>query len=217
MMKAFLLLLLLFVLLALIAPAQTPAAADGQTSPGVEVVKFNWSKERLNWERDPFAGVIENFDDARVRMRNEKRIEEAKRGGNTSEVDRLKREARADDALIATRHRTKPARYAFAYKASFRNHGPLAVKAVDWDYVFYDAATGEEIGRHQFTSEEKIGPGKSRELSVFIASPPTRTVSVYALNDKERESVRGQVMLVRVEYADGSVWQSAPPAAPAVR
>ncbi len=141
-MKNFILLLLLSAPLAHAAQAQ-PAA---EPEPGVEVVKHSWSKERINWERDPFAGPIESFDDARMRMRNEKRIEDAKRG-SAPETDRLRTEARADDALIAARHRGKPARYVFSYKASVLNRGPKAVKEVDWDYVFFDASTSEEVGR----------------------------------------------------------------------
>ncbi|HEX6185436.1 MAG TPA: hypothetical protein VFZ44_16235 [Pyrinomonadaceae bacterium] len=200
-MKKFILLLLLSATLASAAEAQTETA-----DPGVEVVKHSWSKERINWERDPFAGPIESFDDARMRMRNEKRIEDAKRG-SAPETDRLKTEARADDALIAARHRGKPARYVFSYKASLRNNGAKAVKEVDWDYVFFDAATSQEVGRHQFTSEGKLDPGKKRDFGFLISAPPSQTISVHSLNQKENRGVTGRVVLVRVLYADGSVWQ----------
>lgn len=200
-MKKFILLLLLSAPLAHAARAQTPVS-----DPGVEVVKHGWSKERVNWERDPFAGVLESFDDARMRMRNEKRIEDAKRG-SAPETDRLKTEARADDALIAARHRGKPARYVFSYKASLRNSGARAVTEVDWDYVFFDAATGLEVGRHQFTSEGRLDPGKKRDFGFLIAAPPSKTISVHSLNDGERRGVNARVVLVRVLYADGSVWR----------
>ena len=200
-MKTFILLLLLSAPLAHAARAQT-AASD----PGVEVVKYGWSKERINWERDPIAGELESIDDARMRMRNEKRIEDAKRG-SAPETDRLKTEARADDALIAARHRGKPARYVFSYKASLRNNGTRAVKEVDWDYVFFDAATSQEVGRHQFTSEGRLDPGKKKDFGFLITAPPSKTISVHSLNDGERRGLTGRVVLVRVLYADGSVWR----------
>jgi hypothetical protein len=200
--QKFILLLLLSASLAPAAHAQTAVEAD----PGVEVVKHGWSKERINWERDPFAGPIESFDDARMRMRNEKRIEDAKRG-SAPETDRLKTEARADDSLIAARHRGKPARYVFSYKASLRNSGAKPIKEIDWDYVFFDAATSQEVGRHQFTSEGKLDPGKQREFGFLISAPPSQTISVHSLNEKESRGVNGRVVLVRVLYADGSVWQ----------
>jgi hypothetical protein len=200
-MKKLLLLLLAVPFVAHSARAQSPAAVSG-----VEVVKHSWSKERINWERDPFAGPLESFDDARMRMRNEKRMEDAKRG-NSPEADKIRNEARADDALIAIRHRGKPARYVFSYKASVRNGGAKTVKSVDWDYVFFDSATRAEVGRHQFTSDSKIEPGKKKEFGFLISAPPSKTVSVHALNDKERQGLVEEVVLVRVVYDDGTVWQ----------
>lgn len=205
-MKKFILLLMLSASLAHAAHAQTLTAADS----GVEVVKHSWSKERIDWERDPFAGPIESFDDARMRMRNEKRIEDAKRG-SAPETDRIKTEARADDALIAVRHRGKPARYVFSYKASLRNNGARAIKEIDWDYVFIDTATSQEVGRHQFTSEGRLDPGKKRDFGFLIPAPPSQTISVHSLNDKESRGVTGRVVLVRVLYADGSIWQRPEP------
>ena len=202
-MKVFVLPPLLFLLAAFAAPA--PARSqDTSAAAALEVVKHTWSKERLGWERDPFSGVIENFDDARVRMRNESRVARSK---GTPEGDRIDREARADQSIIAAQHRSTPARYAFLYKASFSNTGERPTRTIDWDYVFTDAATGEEVGRHQFTSDEKIGPGKQGGVAVYIAAPPARTISVDSLNSKERDAITGRVEVVRVVYADGTVWE----------
>jgi hypothetical protein len=192
------------------APARAQEAQGAQPAagqPDLAVIKFSWSKERLNWERDPFGGPNENFDQMRVRMRNEKRILDAKSGGSQIELNRVEREARTDSANIELMRAQPPARYGFMYKLTLQNNGAKAVKEVDWDYVFTDAATGQEVGRHQFASGEKIGPGKKREFSYFIPSPPTRTVSANALNRKEREGLSEQVVVVRVLYEDGTVWQ----------
>ena len=189
-----------------VARAQTPAIAG--SPPEIEVVKFGWSKERVGWERDPFGGPIENFDEMRVRARNERRILDAKRGGNTGEVDRIEREARADAANIAKlRDEKGPPRYGFMYKASVKNNSAKAIKSIDWDYIFLDAATGAELGRHQFTNDVKIGPGKSKELQVFISRPPTQTVSAYVLNNKERLGLGERILLVRIVYVDGTSWE----------
>ena len=194
-------------LFAALAHAAAPAQSQEPSNPpGVALVKYSWSKERIDWERDPFAGVLESFDDARMRMRNEKRIEDAKRAGSP-EADRIRREAKADEALIRARHQGKTPRYVFAYKASVKNEGAKAIKEIDWDYVFFDAATGAEVGRHQFTSEGKLAPGKQREFGFLITAPPSKIISVYSLNDKERRGVTGQVVVVRVLYEDGTEWR----------
>lgn len=196
--------LLIAVALIPIAMAQEPAKTPGQ--PDVQVLKFSWSKERIGWERDPFGGPVENYDEMRVRMRNERRIQEAKKGGSSMEVDKITREAKADDANI-TRIRDKaPPRYVFMYKVSLRNTGAKTIKTIDWDYIFFEPDTEHEIERRQFTNDEKISPGKTKELSVLFNRPPTRTISVYALGKDEQSSVNGRVEIVRIEYADGSVW-----------
>jgi len=181
-------------------------AQQQQSNVAVEVVKFSWSKERIGWERDPFGGPIENFDETRARQRNEKRIEDAKRG-NSSEVDRIKREARADAANIAAKHKDPPSRYVFVYKATVKNTSTKAIKSIDWDYVFLERGTENELGRQQFTSEEKIAAGKTKELVVTITKPPTKTISLTALNSNERGTLDGRVILVRIDYADGTSWQ----------
>lgn len=191
---------------AMCAQAQQPAASLPD-APSVAVVKFSWDKERINWEGDPFGGPVENFDEMRARARNEKRLDDAKRGGG-GEADRIRREARADSALLEIARRKGPPRYGFRYKLSVRNDGAKAVKEFDWDYVFTDSATGDELGRHKFTSEGRVPAGKSKEFSFFIPNPPTMRVSAYALDSKnERAGLQEQVVLIRVLYEDGTIWQ----------
>ena len=173
----------------------------------ISVVKHSWSKERVGWEQDPFGGPIENFDEMRVRSRNEKRIMDAKKGGNGSEVSRAERDAKTDQALISSIHQNKRARYGFIYKASVQNNGQKTIKSIDWDYVFLDQMSGNEIGRRQFTSEQQIHPGKTKELSFFIAQPPTKTVSVYNLDKKERDGLSERIELVRIQFSDGTFWK----------
>ena len=93
------------------------------------------------------------------------------------------------------------------YKLSVKNRGAKAVREIDWDYVFTDAATHEELGRHQFTSAERVGPGKGREFSFFIPTPPALRVSAYDLGRKERDGLEERVVVVRVLYEDGTEWR----------
>lgn len=196
----------LLIAIALLPVARAQEQAKTPAPPDVQVLKFSWSKERIGWERDPFAGPVENYDEMRVRMRNERRIQEAKRGGSSLEVDKITREAKADDANIERIRDKAPPRYVFMYKTSIKNTGTKTIKTIDWDYIFLEPDTEHEIERRQFTNEEKISPGKTKELSVLFNRPPTRTISVYALGKNEQSSVNGRVVIVRIEYTDGSIW-----------
>ncbi|HZE63026.1 MAG TPA: hypothetical protein VE056_04065 [Pyrinomonadaceae bacterium] len=195
------------ILLGALAIVSNGQSSANSQKPSLVVLKFSWSKERLGWQRDPFSGPLEDFDEVRARMRNEKRIDDAKRGGNSAEVDKIKREARADEANMAQKHRNTTSRYVFIYKVTVNNGSDKTIKSVDWDYVFLDADTHNEINRQQFTSEEKIGSGKTGELRVIVNRSPTRTISADSLNKNEREGLSEQVVIIRIEYADGSVWQ----------
>jgi hypothetical protein len=187
-------------------PTTATAARTEANPPDLMVVKSGWSKERLGWERDPFSGPVENFDEMRVRARNEKRIDDAKRGGSP-EVDRIRRESKADSAILAQRRQKSPPRYGFLYKVTVKNAGTRAIKSLDWDHVFFDTGTKVETGRHQFTSDEKIAPGKQKEFTVFASLPPSQTISVYDLNKREHANIGETIVIVRILYADGTVWQ----------
>jgi hypothetical protein len=167
----------------------------------VEILKSSWSKIRIGWERDPFGGPLENFDEMRSRTRNERRV--AQGGG-----ERAKREAKADQANIALQREKKPSQYYFIYKTKIKNNHTSAIVQLDWDHVFYERNTENEVGRQQFTSDEQIGPGKTKELAVTITSPPSRTISVTSLNLEERDRLSEKIVLVRVKYADGHEWQA---------
>lgn len=172
-----------------------------QESSGVEVVKSSWSKVRIGWERDPFGGPLENFDEMRSRARNERRV--AQGGG-----ERARREAKADEANLAAQRGKSPPKYYFIYKTKIKNTYKSAITQIDWDYVFYERGTENEVGRQQFTSDEQVGPGKTKELTVTITSPPTRTVSLTSLNLEEHDRLSEKIFIVRVKYADGRTWQS---------
>lgn len=201
------LLVISFLALAPVVNGQTTTTEP--LTPGVEVIKFGWSKERLNWQQNPFGGPNENFHEMQFRARSEKRLSDAKRAGNTADT-KIENDAKADAKIAQARRERESVdtpRYVFLYRSSIRNGNNKAIKELDWDYVFYDSATGEELGRREFSSVRTIGPGKSKELSFMIPTPPTRRISVNALDKKERVGIQEQIVIVRVKYEDGSVWQ----------
>lgn len=203
-MKAYALLLSLF-LVPIASHAQGPSS---RTALDVEVIKFSWSKERLNWEQNPFSGPNENFHEMQFRARSEKRLSDAKKSGTAGQQSAAERDLKADAAIVqAGRQPSGPARYYFIYRAVLKNASTKHIEEIDWDYVFIDAATSEELGRHQFTSTKTIAPGRSKEVSFRVSAPPTKRISIYALDKQERSGIADQVVIVRVKYSDGSVWQ----------
>jgi len=169
--------------------------AQTSTAP-LQILKYNWSKERIDWEKDPFHGTIEDFHDTRHRLRRERSV------GSVLQ----RRSERAKQ--VSKQRQPAPARYAFNYKLLVHNTGQKAIKEIDWDYVFTDTVTREELGRREFTSVEEIEPGKRKELSILVSAPPSRRISVYNLGKRERDGLTEQVIVVRILYDDDSVWQA---------
>jgi hypothetical protein len=89
---------------------------------------------------------------------------------------------------------------------ALRNDGVKTIKSIDWDYLFLDPLTQQELARHQFTSDGTIKPGKSKEISVLYLIPPVKLVSARTLNKKNLPFIE-QVVVAHILYSDGSSWQ----------
>ena len=167
-----------------------------QDRPEIEIVKYSWAKERIAWESNPLSATVENADQVRDRVRSERRV--------TSAL-----EERANKATKEEQKKpTEPPRYVFNYKLVIQNDTKKAIKEIDWDYLFTDDSSGELLGRREFTSVEKIGAGKKKELSVRVSSPPTHTISVYKLGENEGTGLKQTIVILRILYEDGTQWKA---------
>lgn len=84
--------------------------------------------------------------------------------------------------------------------ALFRNTGRKAVRSVTWSYVFYkDERRSEVLARYNFRSGKRIEPGASVRLKEGVS----------ALAGPRRWTNYHGVLIGRIRYADGTVWQAA--------
>ena len=110
--------------------------------------------------------------------------------GPSRGLGRVRRDRRraGPDPVVFTKRET----YALV-----RNTGGRTIKAVTWDYVFYEDAKHErEVGRFQFRTKEKLEPGEMKFLTAYV--------------EKEAPTSFGAVFIERVEFEDGTVWQRGP-------
>ncbi len=201
--------LFLLVGLTMVAKAQTvPSTLPAPTD--ILILKQSWAEERVpGWEKVPNGP--EPFDVMMERVANEQRMQQARNARNPGAITRSEREAKLIEKATVTEKNAKNQerpRFGYRYKIRVRNLSAKKIEAVDWDYVFLDLETQNEIARHQFTSEEKIAPGKEKDLSVFILSPPVKAVNAGTLREKGHGLFAERAVLVRIQYSDGSVWQN---------
>lgn len=186
-------------LVGLIACGQAFAQPGSQNiSSGVEILKYSWEKVRIDWMKDPLTTPTgENLYELRTRVSNERRQRSA-----MEEKDlRNEREEKQKPS--------PPPRYVFEYKIAILNTTAKAIKEIDWDYIFTDRVTGDILGHREFTSVEKVAAGKRKELKITVSSPPTKRVSVHSLGKNEHDGVVENVVISRILYDDGSIWQPA--------
>lgn len=95
----------------------------------------------------------------------------------------------------------------YQYKVSIENTGTKTINGMSWVYIFIDPANEDRVAHHQFRSEKKIRPGKKQQITEFSLSPPSRVVNVSVENKTEGKPFVERVIITRIEYVDGSVWQ----------
>ena len=200
-------LLLLPFLLTPLPPFQNAAGApDGSA---IDVVGHKWTKSRQ---------VVENADTqgpapAAAMTPADRNFERNRRvndpaGVRDPKADTLdSRSAALDKAVRESRSPKKTEVDGFAYKVKVRNAAPKAVEVLFWEYQFEEAADPSNLSRRQFLCGVNIKAGKDKELLAWSASGPNGAISVDSLASKAENPYRERVVINRIEYADGSIWQ----------
>ena len=173
-------------------------------SPAV-VIKFGWEKERLR--PIPSMAPLASQDELVQQSRREQQLSVARNTQQKGATSRLETQTTNHQQAKIKAQQTELPRDGYRYKVTLRNTGEKTIKSIDWDYYFVDPNTNEELSRHQFTSDETIKPGKSKELIVLYLKPPVKTVDARSLKKSEKSAFAGRVVVARLQFSDGTVWQ----------
>jgi len=196
--------LLLPLILALFPQAQNPAISH-EGNP-VSVVSSKWFKERRSIAQDadgitPAAAMIPaNKNYERNRRAN---MSPGERDPNLDTIDG--RSAALEKAVQDSRA-PKPID-GFAYRAKVHNATAKLIEFIFWEYQFKDAPDSTTMTRRQFLCGVSIKSEKDKELQAFSLSGPHAVVSVDARTGKFATPGEEKVVINRVEFADGTIWQ----------
>ena len=187
--------------------AQEPAT--NETAP-VAVLSFKWAKERRALEladtgsqpntpqpamipqNKNFARQVRVNDPAGVRDPNQDTLD-----GRSAELDRITSAARE----------SKPQTDGFTYQTKVQNNAAKPITLVFWEYQFREPGNPAILSRRQFVCVAKMKPSKTRDLEIFSLTAPSSVVSVKTLSKKSEPKFDEAVLINRVEFEDGSVWQ----------
>lgn len=186
-------------------PTAAALPQGGASASAVEILGFNWTKERIR--QRPSMLPLASPDELIRQSRSEAQLAAARNSANRGAQARAETQIKNHEDATARARRTDPPEDGYRYTVKVRNDGGKTIKSVDWDYLFIDPSDGREVARHQFTSDETVKPGKTKELSVLYLTPPVKTISAKMLGKKEPMPFQERVVLARVLYSDGSVWQ----------
>jgi hypothetical protein len=196
-MKSPALLLLGFVLLVDISAKCLQAQ---QEAPNLTVTKKNWRKEIYHpaLTSDPFRANDEQAELQRAQRDNSIRNSVRVREGNTPLPAVQNSKPMPTEAEGPTTR--------FVYRATVKNLSTKTITGLEWDYLFFDSEKAEQVGQHSFRQRVKIRTGKSTELIGRSNKPPSSVID--ATKAKKRDAhLSEEVVIRRIEYEDGSVWQ----------
>ena len=98
----------------------------------------------------------------------------------------------------------------YVYEITIKNNGAKRMRAVDWEFQFLHPETQEVLGSRRITSRVKLSPGKTEVVKAQLFQQPTHIVWADQLGKKSRDQFKEQVIIHRIDYADGSTWQRRP-------
>jgi hypothetical protein len=200
-------LLLLLFIVTIILPIQDTANSDGSL---VTVVSAKWSKRRLTTEQAQ-ANSTNVAPAALVTQANriyEKRRVNAPVGERHPDADTTDGRAAQLESIVQESRTLKPKTVdGYAYKIKLKNAGTKLIEILFWEYQFSELSNPSTMVRRQFLCGVNIKPGKEKEVLSFGLSGPSDVISVGTLGDKSGSSLQENVVINRVEYSDGSIWQ----------
>jgi hypothetical protein len=186
-------------------PQQNPD--DGSA---ITVLHSKWSRARRVVEKSeqaegitPPAGAMipANKNFARnVRMNEPMGVRDPNADtldGRSAQIEKNVQEARSPQA--------KPVD-GYLYKIKVQNSSTKVVEVLFWEYQFLDPKDSTNMSRHQFFCGVDIRQGKEKELEGFSVASPSNVVNVEVLAKKE-SPFQEKIVINRVEYADGTIWQ----------
>ena len=94
----------------------------------------------------------------------------------------------------------------FAYRVRVQNAGTKLIEVLFLEYQFIESSNPSSITRRQFLCGVHIKPEKAQDIQAFSVAGPSDVISVSSLA-KVSDVFQEKVVINRVEYSDGTIWQ----------
>jgi len=196
--------MLLFTLALIFLPS--PQTQEGSS---IVVVSYKWTKTRQVMEKTdvPNTGPAREMVPQNKNFQRNVRVNDpvGARDPNLDTVDG--RSATIEKNVQESRTPQPKPVDAFAYKIKVQNTTSKGVDILFWEYQFVDRTNPQITTRRQFLCAANIKAGKEKEIQAFSLSGPSEVVNVDTLANNSSNPFEEKVLINRVEYSDGSIWQ----------
>jgi hypothetical protein len=199
----FLNLLLLLTIPLLIPTIQDSATANAPSDLRIEKKSWTKSYPPVGGDRDPFAP--NDLMRERVLAARDAQIVNRQRIANAEPIEKP-RNVQINTSSLPN---FKPGQAYYSYSVTLKNTGTKTVKTVLWAYVFTDTVLQELVGRTVSENEVKLRPGKSVEVVGYSSNHAVQVVN--AKSAGTRNPIKEEVLILRIDYEDGSFWERPTP------
>ena len=178
-------LILFFVLIGL-CPALLHQTVEGDDAD-LKVVKFSWAKDvqktrMIRGAQNPGGPITTPIP------------------SGASDLESRKTDMHEMEAKAAVSAETIGPSY--QVRLELKNTGPKAVKGLVWK--FQPTAGPEDYEPKQYLCMLEVKPNEKRVLEIWTPFAPVKVITVDTRKDALKD---GEVIINKIEYADGSVWK----------
>jgi len=183
---------------------QNPPGSD-ERSP-IVAVEFRWFRDRQTVEkvvvppRGPQPATLE----ANTITRNQRTDGTAPE--RDPQLDKLETRSGSLDAIAQQSSESRRVD-GFTYEVRFKNSETKQAQTIFWEYQFKETADPQNTSRRRFICGVKIKPDHEKLVQVFSTLAPGNVINLTNLTRRSGKQFDESVVIDRIEYEDGSLWQ----------
>jgi hypothetical protein len=203
-------LLLLPLFFTAIAVAQNQPLLVSQESADLKILSYRWSKTRrmtgkVNFNDPPPPAPSLTTSAARHAQKADRLNDNG--GPRDPPLESMDgRSAILEKIVRESRSQPQKTLEGYSYTLKLKNESARQIEVVFWEYQFIDGDTSN-LTRRQFLCGLNLKPGKEKELVAFSLSGPSKVVSAESLAGMNAKPPLERVLVNRLEYSDGTIWQ----------
>lgn len=176
-------------ILALFASAVFTNQVIAQETTKVDVIKFTWQMRRQ--QNDPLLLPFNTNSGSRPIGKI---------------VQPQSSDLAAVEQMLIKTGAPAPSKF-YLYELKVKNSDTKTIKSLLWEYQAGSQSASQNVFTRQFLCTEKIKANDSKTLKTISFLPPVSVVDASDLKDKDQRKYVMDIIINRVEYTDGTIWQ----------